>query len=165
MEKRGMNRRTFLTTGVLLSVPGCLGGETTDEEETSTTTKTPTPTATPTPESRTPGVPTESTTATPTETPQSGTVTVEVGPGTVFRPYEVDIVSGTTVEWVWRDGGHNVVVDDQPDKSEWRGHGTIEDTGYVYEHEFTVEGSYRYYCSPHRAQGMSGTIHVHSPTD
>lgn len=151
-----MNRRTFLSSAVMVSLTGCLGEESPGVAETTTTTRT----HSPTPESETTAAPTEPTTTTRTETPQSGTVTVDVGPGTVFRPFDVVVVSGTTVEWVWRDGGHNVVVDDRPEGSDWRGHGTIEDTGFVYEYEFTVEGTYRYYCSPHRAQGMAGTIHV-----
>ena len=160
MKGGPLNRRTFLVSVLVAPITGCLGDETTGGAETPTTTRTLSPSPSPTPDGETTDPPTESTTTTRTETPQSGTVTVDVGPGTVFRPYEVDIVSGTTVRWVWRDGGHNVVVDERPQESEWRGHGTIEDTGFVYEHEFTVEGTYRYYCSPHRAQGMTGTIHV-----
>ncbi|WP_191967179.1 MULTISPECIES: plastocyanin/azurin family copper-binding protein [Haloferax] len=140
---------------MIVSLTGCLGEDATGSEET-----TPARTPPPTPESETTEAPVESTTATRTATPQSGIVTVDVGPGTVFRPFDVAVVPGTTVKWVWRDGGHNVVVDERPENSEWRGHGTIEDTGYVYEYEFTVEGTYRYYCSPHRAQGMAGAIHV-----
>jgi len=151
-----MNRRTFLASAAMVALTGCLEERPTGAPATSTTDRTPSPT----PESEPTDASTESQTATRTETPRSSPVSVEVGPGNVFRPFEVVITSGTTVEWVWRDGGHNVVVSARPEQSEWAGHGAIEDDGYVYEHEFTVEGTYRYYCSPHRAQGMTGTIHV-----
>ena len=151
-----MNRRTYLASAAMVALTGCLEERTTGAPETSTTGSTPSPT----PERESTEASTKSPTATRTETPRSGTVSIEVGPGNVFRPFEVAITAGTTVEWVWRDGGHNVVVSARPEQSGWTGHGAIEDDGYVDEHVFTVEGTYRYYCSPHRAQGMTGTIHV-----
>lgn len=152
-----INRRTFFTSTLFVALTGCLGEKTGDTTEITTTTGTPSPTA----EKEVTETVSEPATVTQTETPQSGTVSVEIRPGNVFRPSEVIITAGSTIEWVWSEGGHNVVVDDRPEDSEWAGHGAIEDTGYVYEHEFTAEGTYRYYCSPHRAQGMSGVVHVH----
>ena len=32
--------------------------------------------------------------------------------------------------------------------------------GETFEHEFAVAGTYRYYCIPHRAAGMTGTVIV-----
>ena len=32
--------------------------------------------------------------------------------------------------------------------------------GETFEHEFPVAGTYRYYCIPHRAAGMAGTVIV-----
>lgn len=91
------------------------------------------------------------------------TVTIAVGPGgeNVFDPDEVTIEPGTTVEWTWESNGHNVVVDDAPDDADWEG--DDDDTyneGHTHEHTFEVPGEYEYYCSPHEAFGMTGTVVV-----
>lgn len=77
-----------------------------------------------------------------------------------FVPDSVTVTPGTTVTWVWGTDGHNIVVDSQPDGAEWEGHEDIEDTGFEYSHTFEVEGTYEYFCRPHLANGMEGTIEV-----
>lgn len=94
------------------------------------------------------------------------TVEVAVGPGgdLVFDPETLEIPPGTTVRFVWESDLHNVVVDGQPDDADWSGTaggpGETYDTGHEHTHTFDVEGTYEYYCAPHRSSGMTGTVVV-----
>jgi plastocyanin len=94
------------------------------------------------------------------------TIDVAVGPGgeLVFDPERLEIPPGTTVRFVWKSDLHNVVVESQPTDADWSGTaggpGTTYDTGHEYSHTFDVEGTYEYYCAPHRTSGMTGTIVV-----
>ncbi len=96
----------------------------------------------------------------------SDTVTVVVGPGgdLVFDPADLEIPPGTTVEFLWDSDLHNIVVESQPDDGDWSGteggESKTYDTGHEYSHTFEVEGTYEYYCAPHRAAGMEATIVV-----
>lgn len=99
---------------------------------------------------------------TPDEERTEETVTVELvdfafEPGT---DSPLEIPPGTTVQFVWETDTHNIVVDSQPEESEWEGHEPIEDTGFEHEHTFEVEGEYEFYCDPHIAVGMIGEIVV-----
>jgi plastocyanin len=110
---------------------------------------------------------TGSATAQDEEESGGGSETVTVGPGGdfSFEPGTDDplyVEPGTTVTFVWDSNTHNIVVDSQPDDAEWEGHETIEDEGFEYEHTFEVEGTYDYYCEPHRQSGMEATIEVTS---
>ena len=93
-------------------------------------------------------------------------VTVEVGAGgqgLAFAPTGLWIDPGTTVrfEWTGDGGGHNVVPDRIPYDSDWDGsEEVVSDAGVTYEHTFTVEGGYGYYCQPHQQLGMLGAIAV-----
>ena len=93
------------------------------------------------------------------------TVTVAVGPGgaLVYEPgtdAPLEVLPGTTVEFVWESDNHNIVVETQPDAAGWEGHVPIENTGFTYEHTFETLGTYEYYCEPHRSAGMVATIEV-----
>ena len=70
------------------------------------------------------------------------------------------ISTGTTVEFVWETGNHNIVVESQPEGASWSGHEAIEDAGFTYSHTFQTNGEYAFYCAPHRNLGMTGTIIV-----
>lgn len=92
-------------------------------------------------------------------------VTVEVGAsgngGTfAFSPTAVWVDPGTTITFQWVSNTHDVTVEDQPDGAGWAGHGTVENSGFSFEHTFETSGIYNYYCSPHIAQGMKGGIAV-----
>lgn len=94
-----------------------------------------------------------------------GTATVEVGPGGnyVFTPgtnQPLYATPGTTVEFVWKSNNHNIVVESQPDGANWSGHEPIENSGFTYTHTFDTIGTYEYYCQPHQALGMVGTITI-----
>lgn len=72
----------------------------------------------------------------------------------------LQIEPGTTVNFVWVTSTHNIVVENQPDDASWEGHETIEESGFEYDFTFEVEGTYEFFCQPHVAQGMIGTIEV-----
>jgi len=93
------------------------------------------------------------------------TVTVAVGPGgaLVYEPgtdSPLEILPGTTVEFIWESDNHNIVVESQPEEADWDGHVPLENTGFTYEHTFETLGTYEYYCEPHRTAGMVATIEV-----
>lgn len=86
-------------------------------------------------------------------------VTVFVGAGDdglAFSPPAVHVDNGATVRWAWTgDGGaHNVVAEDDTFAS-----GSVVESG-VFEYTFEADGIYRYYCAPHKAQGMKGAVVV-----
>src|SRR5262249_6890085 len=108
--------------------------------------------------------------ATTTTTLKARTHTVMVGQGgaLAFSPANLTIAVGDTVRWVWGSGGHSVVrvtngnasntfcspsdsgSEDPP----------LSNSGATYEHTFTQEGTFPYYCSVHFSLGMTGTIKV-----
>lgn len=67
---------------------------------------------------------------------------------------------GTTIRFVWRTGGHNIRVDQQPSESDWEGHEAIEGVGFTHEHTFETTGDYHVVCDPHESLGMIGDISV-----
>jgi len=87
---------------------------------------------------------------------------ISVGPGgeLVFDPEELRIERGETVSWVWESDNHLITPREKPPESSWQGNGELEDTGYVHEHTFDVEGVYEYVCVPHEGVGMEGVIVV-----
>ncbi|WP_227373706.1 plastocyanin/azurin family copper-binding protein [Haladaptatus halobius] len=105
----------------------------------------------------------ETSTTTTTTEPD---MTVKVGPGGnfTFEPPELEVRPGTTVQWIWESDSHNVVVRSQPTDANWDGSlgpkSKVYETGYSFTHTFDVLGSYEYYCQPHLAAGMTGTVIV-----
>jgi halocyanin-like protein len=86
------------------------------------------------------------------------TVEVGAGSGTSFAPEEVTIAPGDTVVWEWtgEGGAHNVVAEDGAFDSG----STEEGSGITFEHTFQETGEFPYYCEPHEAVGMVGTVVV-----
>lgn len=74
-----------------------------------------------------------------------------------FAPAAVTVSPNTTVVWKWNGKGsiHNVVADDGTFESE-----TMNGAGETFERTFESEGTYKYYCAPHREMGMKGAIVV-----
>ncbi|WP_277553663.1 plastocyanin/azurin family copper-binding protein [Halobaculum limi] len=95
-----------------------------------------------------------------------GSGTVEVGAGDQGLKYTpgtdepLYVTPGTTVTFDWVSGGHNIVVDSQPDGGGWGGHEPIEDEGFSHEFTFETTGVYEYYCAPHESVGMVASIEV-----
>jgi halocyanin-like protein len=92
-------------------------------------------------------------------------VTVEVGIDTANGPYgfgpaAVRVDPGTTVTFSWVSNTHNVVIESQPEGSDWGGVTDIYDEGHSATHTFETEGVYEYYCDPHRVNGMKGAVVV-----
>lgn len=163
-----MDRRQFLaggTTALATLVAGC--SETGDGE------------ATPTPDGeKTSETATETTRSTTAPTTDAGTTAGEGGAGggsveevvvgsdgeLVFEPAEITIAPGTTLHFVWEGDNHNIVVDEQPHDATWEGTPGPRDelfqAGFEYSHTFEVEGTYEYYCLPHRSAGMVGSVLV-----
>lgn len=135
-------------------------GSPTDSEEPTTNSSSQTspgsPTASP--------PPTETTPSSPTREPVAQTVEVAPDGSFSFSPEEFEIESGSTVRWTWDSGGHNVRPDTIPSDADWSGTEGGDSTTYgsdhTYEYEFTVKGTYEYYCSPHRDLGMTGSFTV-----
>jgi plastocyanin len=94
------------------------------------------------------------------------TTEVIVGPGgnLVYEPATVNIAPGDTVHFVWESDNHNIVVESQPEGANWEGtEGGANDlynTGHEYEFTFETEGTYSYFCQPHRTAGMVGEVVV-----
>lgn len=181
-----MRRRTLLATvgtAVATGLAGCGGspdGETNDAQTTAATdTTTPVDTSVATDTATAPSTDT----ATPTDTattdeppfePPGGTdtptddvaQTVAVGPdfGLRFAPETFEVTAGGTVRWVWEGNNHNVVADGTPAGSDWTGTpggaSRTFDSGHTYEYTFETAGSYEYYCSVHRGNGMTGSFTV-----
>lgn len=94
-----------------------------------------------------------------------------------FDPVELSIDVGTTVRWRnTSDIGHTVTAyaDQIPDSADYFASGGFDTesaarehmsegllaVGETFSHTFTVAGTYEYYCIPHEAAGMTGTVHV-----
>lgn len=99
--------------------------------------------------------------------------------GQAFEPETITVSAGDTVVWTNEaDDAHTVtaVEDDLPADAEYFSSGDFSTEGLsteeenlamalispggTYSHEFTVPGTYRYYCIPHRSAGMTGTVTV-----
>jgi plastocyanin len=119
------------------------------------------------------------TAASGTAAAQEGTThTVDMTDELVFDPEEITIAPGDTV--VWENVGtvgHSVTAyeDEIPEEAEYFASGDFDGEqaardgypsqgdipgGESYEHTFEVTGEYGYFCIPHEAVGMVGTVIV-----
>nr|WP_245332914.1 plastocyanin/azurin family copper-binding protein [Halarchaeum solikamskense] len=98
-----------------------------------------------------------STTPLPPDTVRCALVDYAFRPGT-DEPLVID--AGTTVRFVWRSNGHNVVPTEKPAGADWTGEPELRSRGHTYDHEFTVPGTYHIVCEPHVNLGMVGDIVV-----
>lgn len=101
----------------------------------------------------------------------SKTVTINVGMGgNNFDPKMQTIIRCDKVRWVWVAGNHNVVSGSGGTPDNWfcsdptmAGNcatSAVKSPPNSYEFQFTVKGTYPYYCRPHLGAGMTGTIVV-----
>ena len=114
-------------------------------------------------------------------TPDSGTMDVVVGDGSsnhtvtvgptgslTFEPSTLTIGVGETVHWVWQSSGHTVTsgTGGTPDNKFCSPNdqncatAATSNSGATYDHTFGAAGTYPYFCRPHAAAGMTGTITV-----
>jgi Copper binding proteins, plastocyanin/azurin family len=78
-----------------------------------------------------------------------------------FSPSAVTINQGETVTWMNGGGSHNVVIEaegfEQPSPAAPPGA-----PNWPVTHQFNTPGTFTYYCRPHRALGMTGTVTVNA---
>jgi plastocyanin len=97
---------------------------------------------------------------------------------TYFEPAGIHIAVGDTVRWLQISGFHSITAyhprNDQhelriPESSEpWDSDILLADypkPGSTFEHVFSVQGVYDYFCKPHEMAGMVGRIVVGDPGD
>jgi plastocyanin len=92
-------------------------------------------------------------------TPASGAIHDVVQEGQSFEPALVVIQPGDTVRWTWTIGIHTVTSGSNCDAD-----GLFDaplDTGHrTFSFTFPTAGTYDYFCVPHCAMGMTGTVEV-----
>ncbi|WP_134670478.1 plastocyanin/azurin family copper-binding protein [Halorussus marinus] len=163
-----MNRRTFLAATSATAVGGLAGcsspgsddEETTDEETTEPDAETTT----------------EATDGETTMAEEGGAVEVAMiteGSDYYFDPIGVAVEPGTTVTFVNESGSHSSTayaesnssaeVTRIPEDAEAWNSETLTEEGATFEHTFEVEGTYDYFCIPHKTLGMVGRIVVGEP--
>jgi len=105
-------------------------------------------------------------TGTVTAQEEGGSTThdIDMESSNVFDPIGLRIEPGDTVRWTSQGGVHNAVSYEGriPEDAEPFEYDLIEE-GETIEHTFEVEGTYDYYCLPHKTLGMVGRIVVGEP--
>ncbi|WP_435195464.1 halocyanin domain-containing protein [Natronomonas sp. EA1] len=141
--------------GAAVGLAGCSGGPGGGAQPTPTEEPTPTPAQTPT--------------STPTPAPegQTHTVTMHMEPSNggmafYFDPVAVAIQPGDTVEWELVSGQHTATAFPAriPEGAEPFDTGLLTEAGTTASVTFETEGTYDYYCEPHRGLQMVGRIVV-----
>lgn len=99
----------------------------------------------------------------------SATVSMETNDDSShFEPHVVWVEQGGTVTWEVGSGSHtttayaegNDVPQRIPDSANAWDSGTLSEQGKTFEHTFETVGVYDYFCVPHEATGMLGTVIV-----
>ena len=107
---------------------------------------------------------TDSPTDTAAETPTPALEITVGGTGLVFKPATATIKVGDTVKWTWAASGHSVTSGDSaactPGTSADDFDSTVQSSGSTFTHTFTKAGTVNYFCVPHCAAGMKGSIVV-----
>ena len=85
-----------------------------------------------------------------------------IAKGIVFEPKNITINVGDTVEWVNKQGVHNVngKKSHPRNKNNPESFGNEVGAGWTYKFTFTKPGLYKYHCDPHLSADMGGTIEV-----
>ncbi|QLG63865.1 plastocyanin/azurin family copper-binding protein [Halorarum salinum] len=96
---------------------------------------------------------------------QGGTVLMSARQGNVYDPVGLYVEPGATVVWELESGVHSSTSyeDRIPEGAEPWDTGIVSEPGATVSRTFEVEGTYDYYCLPHRANGMVGRIVVGTP--
>lgn len=140
---------------------------------TETATETPTLEATQTPANGTAGGG-----GTQTGTPGGGApnevAMITEGSNYLFDPIGLFVEPGETITWVIQSGAHSSTsyssgnpaaqVSRIPSDAQGWNSGTLTGQGTEFTHTFDVEGTYDYYCIPHKTLGMVARIVVGEPS-
>ena len=95
-------------------------------------------------------------------------IVVGAGGALSFSQTQTAIHPGESVRWTWASGGHTVTSGDNgvadgkfcsPADTNCAA-GVTSNSGFVYVHKFPTAGTFNYFCVPHFAAGMKGTITV-----
>lgn len=90
-----------------------------------------------------------------------------------FDPIGLHVEPGDTVRWVIDEGAHSTTAYEEgnggagetriPEAAESWNSGTLLQQGATFEYTFEEEGTYDYFCIPHKTLGMIGRIVCGSP--
>src|SRR6476659_480535 len=80
-----------------------------------------------------------------------------------FSPVSVSIQQGDTVKWTWKGSGHSATSGTPGHPSGLFDSG-INNSGHTFSHTFSDPGTISYYCIPHGAFGMTGSVIVAAAT-
>lgn len=84
--------------------------------------------------------------------------------GMSFSPSNLTIEVGDTVRWTNSSGFHNVNGTTTTFPSNPESFGNSLGSGWVFDHKFTIAGTYAYRCDQHFSSGMAGVITVVDPS-
>lgn len=92
--------------------------------------------------------------------------TINLTSANTFDPDEVTIQAGDTITWEYTGGSPHTITpgtgpDDDDPHNEWQRQ-EMDEVGQTFEHTFNTAGTFDYFCEPHFADGMTGTIIVES---
>ena len=88
-------------------------------------------------------------------------LTVMVGQGGLtFSPATLSVKVGDTVTWKWAGSGHSVTSGSACTADKKFDSGAPAGTGTTFTFKFDTAGDFPYFCVPHCAAGMTGTITV-----
>ena len=165
-----MRRRTSAALAALVALPLLVACGDTNRLEANPDTAKPNPLASvqptvfpPKPSETAKAEPVESASA-PGEQPSEAPAapgTVVATPDNKFEPAELKVKVGEKVTWKNEGGFHTVTGgDSSPDPASPIGDKQLTDASSTHEVTFDKPGSYPYFCQPHAALGMKGTIVV-----
>lgn len=160
-----MKRRTFVTAASTASFGGIVGlagcASPTGDEETTTE-------ATTVEGGTTEGMVTEEGTTTEQDGEATQVAMITEGDEYYFDPIGLLVEPGDTVEWINEAGAHSSTayaegnggaeVTRIPEDAEPWNSETLTDEGATFSHTFEVEGTYDYFCIPHKTLGMVGRV-------
>lgn len=75
-----------------------------------------------------------------------------------FGPAAIAVSPGTEVVWEWT--GHGGAHDVQAENGAFDSGAPVRSESKTFAHTFETPRIYRYFCSPHRGQGMKGAVFV-----
>lgn len=78
---------------------------------------------------------------------------------TAFSPANLEILAGDTVQWNWVSGSHTT-TSGSPCTADGRWNAQLNMSNPTFAFTFTEAGTYPYFCVPHCAMGMTGSVSV-----